>query len=261
MIRPALALASTLLRRPVTLAVAGALLLLGALGAGLPLLDVPGYELGEVGAWLGLVLGPPLAWWAAAAERRRDQGSPAVAALAVALASTALLALLFLAVAARAALGPCRALDGAAFFPVLALPSAWLAATSAVALAWPGRRWLLVMGAALTLSGSMGATLLQAWRGPAAFALDHFLGVWPGPLYDEALRLDARLLIFRAETVALALLVGGIGALAHRNRARPPWRAALVLVLASVMLGGLRYQLHRQVLDGNRAAKIGRAHV
>ena len=77
-------------------------------------------------------------------------------ALAAALASTALLALLFLAVAVRAALGPCRALDGAAFFPVLALPSAWLAAALSVALAWPGRRRRLVAGAALALLASLG---------------------------------------------------------------------------------------------------------
>jgi hypothetical protein len=148
----AIALALTLLRRRAALAAAGALLLLGALGGLLPLLDVPGYELGEVGAWLGLALGPALGWWAAEAERERTGGSPALATLGAALASTALLALLFLAVAVRAALGPCRALDGAAFFPVLAFPSAWLAAALSAALAWPGRRWLLAAGFGLALA-------------------------------------------------------------------------------------------------------------
>ncbi len=256
MIPRALALALALLRRPRALAAAGALLLLGALGGRLPLLDVPGYELGEVGAWLGLALGPPLGWWTAAAERERREGSPAVAALAAALASTALLALLFLAVAVRAALGPCRALDGAAFFPVLALPSAWLAAALSVALAWSGRRRRLVAGAALALLASSASTLWEAWRGPAAFALDHLLGVWPGPLYDEALRLDARLLLFRAGTVALAVAVGAATALGvgRRRTGRLDRRAALLLALAAAAFGGLRLQLHARVLDGDREA-------
>ena len=148
MIARALACTLDLLRRRALRGAALALLLLGALGGLLPLLDVPGYELGLVGGWLGLLLAPPLGWWAASLERDRPGGSPAAAALAAALAATALLGLLFLAVAVRAALGPCRALDGALFFPVLALPSAWLAAALSVVLAWPGRRWLLEIGRA-----------------------------------------------------------------------------------------------------------------
>jgi hypothetical protein len=255
-LRPALALAAQLLRRPAVRAAAALLLLLGALGGLLPLLDVPGFELGEVGAWLGLALAPPLGWWAASAERARHRSSPAVAALAAALASTALLALLFLAVTVRAALGPCRALDGAAFFPVLALPSAWLAAALSVALAWTGRRARLAAGLALALLGSAGWTLLEAWRGPAAFALDHLLGVWPGPLYDEALRLDARLLLFRAGTVALAVAVGAGATLAaaFRHDARRARGAALALGLALAAFTGLRVQLRARVLDGDRAA-------
>ena len=256
MIPRAIALARTLLRRRAALAAAGALLLVGLLGGLLPLLDVPGYELGEVGAWLGLALGPPLGWWAMAAERERGSGSPAVAGLAAALASTALLALLFLAVAVRAALGPCRALDGAGFFPVLALPSAWLAAVLSAALAWPGRRGPWVAGLGLALLGSLAATLHAAWRGPAAFALDHLLGVWPGPLYDEALRLDARVLLFRAGTVALAVAVaaGATGAVAFRGERRRAGRAAVVLALAVAALGGLRLELRARVLDGDREA-------
>lgn len=245
----------TLLRRRAALAAAGALLLAGALGGLLPLLDVPGYELGEVGAWLGLALGPPLGWWAAEAERGRAGGSPAVASLGAALASTALLALLFLAVAVRAALGPCRALDGAAFFPVLAFPSAWLAAALSVALSWPGRRRLLAAGSALALLVSVASTLREAWRGPAAFALDHLLGVWPGPLYDEALRIDARLLLFRGGTVAFALLVAAVSEWGWRRRGgRPAGAALLAAGLAVAAVVGARATLRSKVLDGDRTA-------
>jgi len=251
----AFALALTLLRRRATLAAGGALLLLGALGGLVPLLDVPGYELGLVGAWLGLLLAPPLGWVAASAERARPGGSPGAAATGAALASTALLSLLFLAVAVRAALGPCRALDGALFFPVLALPSAWLAAVISTGLAWPGPRRLLAAGFPLALFASLGATLAEAWRGPAAFALDHLLGLWPGPLYDEALRLDARVLLFRAGTVALALLLAAALEAAVRRRAgRPAGAALLVAGLAVAGYLGARVALRVKVLDGDRGA-------
>ena len=42
-------------------------------------------------------------------------------------------------------------------------------------------------------------------RGPQVFAFNHFLGICPGPLYDEALRVTpASLLWFRLETLLLA---------------------------------------------------------
>ncbi len=255
MIPRAIALALTLLRRRAVLAAAGALLLAGALGGLLPLLDVPGYELGEVGAWLGLALGPPLGWWAAEAERGRGDGSPAVASLGAALASTTLLALLFIAVAVRAALGPCRALDGAAFFPVLALPSAWLSAALSAAAAFGGTRARVAWACGLALLVSVGSTLREAWRGPAAFALDHLLGVWPGPLYDEALRIDARVLLFRGETLALALLVAAAAEwVARRQAGRPSGGALLAAGIAVAAVLGARVTLRLMVLDGDRDA-------
>jgi hypothetical protein len=251
----AIALASTLLQRRAVLAAGAGLLLLGGLGGLVPLLEVPGYELGMVGAWLGLALGPPLGQWAAGQERGRQDGSPAVAAVAAALASTALLTLLLLVVALRAALGPCRALDGAAFFPVLAFPSAWLAAALSTTLAWPGRRRLLAAGFSLALLGSLCWTLLEAWRGPAAFAFDHLLGLWPGPLYDEALRLDARVLLFRAQTVALAVLLAAAAeAVARRRAGRAVAPAVLAVAVALAALGGARVALRVKVLDGDREA-------
>ncbi len=255
MIARAFALTLALLRRRAVLAAAGLLLLLGALGGLIPLLDVPGYELGMVGAWLGLLLGPPLGCWAAVQQRGRPEGSPAVAALAAALSASALLALLFLAVAVRAAFGPCSALDGALFFPVLALPSAWLAAALAVALSWTGRRLLLWAGFTVALLGSLSATLWRGWSGPAAFAFDHLLGAWPGPLYDEALRLDARLLLFRAGTVALAVLLSaGAEAAARRRTGRRSGAALAAMGVAVVSLLGARVALRVEVLDGDREA-------
>jgi len=263
-----LGLAATLLRGRAGLATAAALALLGLLGGLVPLLDVPGYELGLLGAWLGVALAAPLGLAAARRERARPGGSPAVAALAAGLAASALLLVLLAASAARAALGPCRALFGAPLFPVLALPSAWLAAALAAAAAWWRRGRAVPTAALLALAvlGSLGWTLLEAWRGPAAFALDHLLGVWPGPLYDEALALDARLLLFRGSTAGLAVAVGAAAALLAGRGGRgetaepawpavPPartWPAALALAAGLIAFAGCRAALRLQALDGDR---------
>lgn len=257
MTHPALELTASLLRRRAALAAAGLLALLGALSGLVPLLDVPGFELGLLGAWLGVALAAPLGLAAARAERARTGGGPGVAAAAAALSTTLLLTVLLGATAARAALGPCRALFGAAFFPILAFPSAWLMASLAAAAAWAWRGRALPTGLTLgvLLLGSLGLTLWRAWRGPAAFALDHLLGVWPGPLYDEALRLDARLLLFRAGTAALALAAGAAASQASAGlaAAQRRWRAALLLA-ALLAAGAARWQLHARVLDGDREA-------
>ncbi|MBK9518020.1 MAG: type VI secretion system protein [Anaeromyxobacter sp.] len=260
---PALTLAAALLRRRAALAAAGALALLGALSGLIPLLDVPGFELGLVGAWLGVLLAGPLGLAAARAERARVGGSPGVAALAAALAASLLLLVLLASSAARAALGPCRALFGAAFFPVLALPSAWLAAALAAAAGWATRGRALPTGLALgaAVVASLAATLRDAWRGPAAFALDHLLGAWPGPLYDEALRLDARLLLFRLGTTGLALLVGaGAAWLAGRRGGRRVALAAALAAAGGAGAAAARVALAAQGLDGHRgrmAAALG----
>ncbi|HEX8908115.1 MAG TPA: hypothetical protein VF805_02865, partial [Anaeromyxobacteraceae bacterium] len=106
---------------------AAALALLGAAGGALPLLEVPGFELGLVAALLAaLVLGPALG--IAAARRELSAAPPRVGAVSVLrpFAATAavllgLVALLFLASAVRAALAtPCRPLAGAALFALVA---------------------------------------------------------------------------------------------------------------------------------------------
>ena len=42
----------------------------------------------------------------------------------------------------------------------------------------------------LVLLGSLVATLFEGWFGPSSYLLDPFLGIWPGPIYDEALSID-----------------------------------------------------------------------
>jgi hypothetical protein len=232
-------------RRSVGVA-AGALLLAGAGLGGLPLLEVPGYELGELGALVAVaILGPWLGLAAARLERGRPDPSPAAAWVAAAGVATALLAALLAGSTLRAAFGPCRPLYSAAFFPALALPSAWLAAALAVACGFttrgPLRAGALYAGVALLF---LAVRLWWAYRGPEAYLTDPLWGYFPGPLYDEALPLDGRLWLARGEAVGWAVAVAGAAELLASPglRASPAapagLRRALALLAAGLCLGG-----------------------
>ena len=99
----------------------------------------------------------------------------------------------------------------------------------------------LLYGAGIV--GSLSATLLEGWLGPASYLLDPFLGIWPGPIYDEALALDRRLLLFRLGTLAwTAVMLGAAAAVASRRRT-PPSRSRtglLVVALGLLAVGALR---------------------
>jgi hypothetical protein len=214
---------------------------LGLLASALPLLAVPGWELGELAAFLGAAAAAPLG--IAAARQELAGASPsAVRAAAGAAAATALLQAALCAPAfARAALSPCSATAGAAFVPLLGLPTALAGSALGVAagLAGRGRRLrgaLLYAAAALA---SLSASLLAAWAGPAAYVLDHLLGEWPGPIYDEALEVDGRLLLFRLATLAWAAALAAAAELGLRLARRRPARApAAALALSLLLFGG-----------------------
>jgi tetratricopeptide (TPR) repeat protein len=250
-----LASARDLARRPAAWVTAAALLAAGLASGSLPLLDAPGWELGMAGSVLATLLGAPVGLAAARLERPRLDSSPAAAAGAAFLLLAGLLAVPFAASALRAALGPCRALAAAGFYPLLALPSAALAASVGVAAGFAARgRALpaaLLYAAAVALS--LLATLAAAWRGPAAFASDLFLGYWPGPLYDEALAVDARLVLGRLEALALAGAVAAAAeALVRRAGRRPALVPALALLAAAGALGAAGGALGAMGLAGDR---------
>jgi tetratricopeptide (TPR) repeat protein len=250
--------AAALGRRPSVRAAASALALIGFAAGSLPLLDAPGYELGMVGALAAVLLGGPLGIAAARLERRGEAPSPASAAGAAALVLAVLLGALFAGSTLRASLGPCRVLSQAALFPVLALPSAALSAAAGVAAGFAarGRRFPAALLHAGAVAASLAATLAAAWRGPAAFALDHFLGVWPGPLYDEAVGVDARTALFRLETLALAAALAAAAEVAARRARRPagrPWLGpVLVLLAAAAAAGGASAAREAAGLSGDR---------
>ena len=212
----------------------GAALLASGFGlAGLPLLEAPGWELAMAGAL---------------AAARRELAGPAPsavrafgrAATATTLAQGALLAG---ATARTALLSPCSAGAGLAFLPVVALPSALLAAAlgTAAGFASGGRRLAATLLYAVVALAGLGLSLWEAWRGPAAYVLDHLLGSWPGPLYDEALAVDRRLVLYRLGTLAwTAGVVAAAALLARRRPPRPRAAAAAALVLSLGAAGALR---------------------
>ena len=224
----------------------GALAALGFRLAGLPLLEAPGWELGMVAALLAVVAAPPLGISAARQELSRGRPAP-LRAFARASAGLLLLqaALVGGAAARTAFFTPCSLSHGLAFVPAVALPSA-LAAAALSTLAGFLARGRPLRGALLYLAGvvaSLGTTLLEGWLGPSSYLLDHLLGIWPGPIYDEALSLDRRLLLFRLGSLAWTAALLGVAQLVAVRRRTPPGRArgaAIGIALALFTVGSIR---------------------
>jgi hypothetical protein len=90
---------------------------------------------------------------------------------------------------------------------------------------------------ALAALASLAASLRAAYLGPAAFVFDPLLGAWPGPLYDEALVPDLRVVLLRAAAAAEALAVAAFAEAAGRAE-RGPRRTALAPALAAALAAG-----------------------
>jgi hypothetical protein len=253
-------IARTLARRRSVGAAAAALALAGAASGALPLLEAPGYELGEAAALLAALAAPFVGLAAFRLERTRPAPSLLAASGGAALVLCGLVALLLAGALARAALGPCSALGpGAGFLPLLALPSALLGAALAVAAAAlaRGRAAGTALLYALAALASLALSLRDAWRGPAAFVFDPLLGAWPGPLYDEALAPDLRVVLFRAAAVAGACavaLAAEAAFAARRAGARAALGPALGVALALAAAAGARTGLSALALSGDREA-------
>ena len=219
-----------------------ALLAGGFAAAGLPLLEAPGFELALSAALLAAFAGAPLGIGTARRELARPAPSPPRAFFRAALLTLAVQGLFAAGAVTRSLLlSPCSSTQGLAFLPVLAVPSALLAAALGAFTGFAARGRRLAAGllyAALALA-SLGAALWEAYRGPAAYVLADLFGAWPGPLYDEALSVDRRLLLFRLGSLALTLsLVGGAAILVARRAGRPALRPAAA-ALAGLALAAL----------------------
>jgi hypothetical protein len=238
-----------LARATIGAALGGLAAALGFRLAGLPLLEAPGWELGMAAALLAVAVAAPVG----VATVRRQLAGPrpcAVRAFGRAAAGLVLLQSALVAGAAlrTALLTPCSPTFGLAFVPAVALPSALAAAALSVLAAFVGNG-RTVPSSLLYVAGilvSLAATLLEGWAGPASYLLDPFLGIWPGPIYDEALALDRRLLLFRSGTLAWTVALVALAQVAALRRRSPPGRtgrawmvaAAAVAVVAALRIAG-----------------------
>lgn len=189
---------------------------------GLPLLNLPGYELG---AAVALAHGLTGGLFALAAMHLDRAASPVRTGLAVTIVLWLSAALtFFVATLVGWLTTPCDPFATAAFFPVLALPSALVSASVGALLGTcTRRRWTGLLAWLGVLLLSAAVTSWPLLLGPQVFAYDHLGGYLPGPLYDEALRLPASLLWFRLASLCLAL-----ASLALAARRTWPFAAALL---------------------------------
>ncbi len=206
----------------------------------LPLADHLGYELSELIAFAaGLFGGAP---GIAAARMERDSSTRALArALWFSLWALAIPVGVILLNGLRRPV--CDPLGGFALYLAVAAPSAILACTLGVACGFLSRRragWLYGAVFVVTL-------LVAVWplvRGPQVFAFHHLGGMYPGPIYDEAIATSRALWLFRADTLLYAGACAGIALIAGPPR---PRRRG-ILALAASGVGALWLSLQAEKL-------------
>lgn len=251
---------ASLLKRPSTII---GVALVAAFGVGLsflPLFELPGYELSSALTLPLAILAPCLG--VVAAERLPPRAGllTLLGACGAALLPACLAALIPLAFAwLKAALfNHCRASTGGGFALLLPLPTAILGVSVGVCLRrCLGRRGRAFIAAAILLVISLAVSIWPIWSGPQVFALHHLLGYFPGPIYDEAIEVDARLVTFRALTLIWALAFLSCAAIAStagwraRWRAPPPWA-----LLSCLLVLGLCWRF-----DGALGLRTDEAHI
>ena len=220
----------------------------------LPLADHLGYELSELVAIAAGTLG---AAPGIAAARTETESSTRALARAVWFSLWALalpLAIILLNAVRRPA---CDPLGGLVLYLALAAPSALLAATAGVACGFLLRRGAGFLYAAIFLA-SLAFALLPLARGPQVFAFHHFAGMYPGPIYDEAIRPTPALWFFRACTLLYAGGCAGIAILAGPPRPRRRGLAiALVFSAAAGWMSMHAEQFHWKASAAQLDAELG----
>ncbi|MGC4115490.1 MAG: tetratricopeptide repeat protein [Myxococcales bacterium] len=224
--------------------------LAGSLLTRLPLFEVPGYELASAMGLLLAVAGA-IAGFVSARQARTAPPASALSAWLHAIAPClATLLFPFLAAVVSALLSTrCSPWMGAPFYLVIPVPTVLLACAVGVVLGLSVQR-AFVAGLAYfgLVLATVAASLWPLWEGPQVFALNHLVGYFPGPLYDESLPLEPRLLFYRALTLvwtALALLFAHgwldpqSGRLGSRYRRGKGVAAAMALLVLAVALARL----------------------
>src|SRR5262245_23440394 len=168
-----------------------------------PLFDLLGYDFSFAMGLGAALAGVDIGQGVVARWRRAHPGEPEAGPAvlrhvgrAVALTSATLALPLLFSLANALRVRNCNLLAGLAFFALLPMGTVLYAAPTGVlvGLAAPRRGRLLAWAVPLV---SAAWTLVRLYVYPAVFAFDPFVGYFPGPIYDEALRPPVRLLLFR----------------------------------------------------------------
>ncbi|MEO1022296.1 MAG: hypothetical protein AAFW89_07105 [Bacteroidota bacterium] len=101
----------------------------------------------------------------------------------------------------------CLSMDGAAFWVLTPLPSVFFG--SAVGRCVREFRWPypVVITLGILLSVGIGGLLLEFLTLPQVYFFNHVWGTWPGPIYDETVRVTSSYLFFRWLTLVWIILL------------------------------------------------------
>src|SRR5207245_2688207 len=151
----------------------------------------------------------------------------------------------------------CDPLGGFARYLALAVPSAVLACVLGVACGFvaPRRAGLVYAG---VVAGSLAIALWPVVRGPQVFVFHHLGGMYPGPIYDEAISTSRALWLFRGDTLLYAGACAGIALIA--GPPRPRRRGILALLACGVGAAWMSLQaekLHWKAAASQLDAELG----
>ncbi len=274
LLRPLLLSLRGLARRRLLLGAAVACSLAGALLTRLPLFEVPGFELAwAMTAMLALLAGGAgivAARQARARLAEQPQATRAPETVGVAFGSASLFAGLVLvlpflaAVLGALASTRCDPWTGVGFYLLLPVPTLLLGAACGLGLGYGLRRaWTTAAAYVGLLLASLAVSLWPLWAGPQVFALNHFFGYFPGPLYDEALSVDSRLAAHRVLTLLwTALALVGAAILRDARSGRPAFSLRRGLALAFTLAGitgfqAFSFELGLRTTDDALARSLG----
>lgn len=205
-----------------------------------PLFDLLGFE-------FGFAIAIPLSMYGGACGVRARRLTGPLRAWGVAARRVLVAALLPLALITANAVRVqnCDYLEGLAFYALIPITGAIVAAGWGVALARLAPRRGVVLFA-LALVGTVLAALARFWLDPPVDLFHPFFGYWPGALYDDIIHIDGRLLWSRLEDLAFAALLVTASRLDRSRRPRPLLVAMLATLAAiGARLGATHHAVHR----------------
>ncbi|HET6528593.1 MAG TPA: hypothetical protein VFG39_07555, partial [Balneolaceae bacterium] len=128
----------------------------------------------------------------------------------------------------------CFSFHGLAFWLLFPLPSVFFGyAIGRLLRIWgvPFRRTLAVI---ILLAVGFGLLLIEFFSFPQLYFFNHVWGGWPGPIYDEIVRVDSSAIFFRTLTLLWALFLWHIPVLKKD-------RLSLIIVVLSAVAIGFSY--------------------